>query len=215
MEIIYILIGWLLGILSPGIIDSISSYYKKKSLKRVIINELQDLKKRLILIPLRVKARYGVVDKEFLIWLNSQLQEVKELYPDDDFKDLIEKLNVQDNDNLTKLVDLYNHKFKEDNPAFGFKKMTMSIIDSNLINIKLLDNNFLIKLLDIKFQINIFNEEIASVKEYLKMSFDGNITNTNYEIIRREIKNINLIIAEKAIYVVKNINLIINEKNVF
>ena len=91
--------------------------------------------------------------------------------------------------------------------------MVPSVIDSNLINIGMLDSKFLAKLLEVKFQINVFNEEINNVNEYLKMTFNSNITNTNHQIITKEIDSKNLLISEKAIYIVEKINNIINFKN--
>ena len=72
MEVAYILLGWLLGILSPGIINYISNYYKKNTLQRIIIGDLKDLKKRLVLLPYKINSNYGTVDKELFIWIKEQ-----------------------------------------------------------------------------------------------------------------------------------------------
>jgi len=44
MDVVYIILGWLFGILSPGLVNKIANGYKKKSLKRVIIEELTSLR---------------------------------------------------------------------------------------------------------------------------------------------------------------------------
>jgi hypothetical protein len=47
MEVLYILFGWLLGLLSPGIVNHIKNHYERISLHRVVIHELKDLKKKI------------------------------------------------------------------------------------------------------------------------------------------------------------------------
>lgn len=215
MEIIYILLGWLFGILSPGITNHISNYYKKKELEKVIIGELKDLKKRLVFLPFRINLDYDTVDKKLIDWTIKETQNYKELDLTDDFKDGLEKIKIFiNNKDHFKDLELFNSLRKKDKPAFHFKKMITSTIDSNLINIGVLDDKLLIKLLDIKFQVNAFNEEIQNINEYLKMTFNSNITDVNHQIISREIDIKNSLISEKAILIVKKINCILypNEK---
>jgi len=204
MEVFYIILsiilGWLFGILSPGIINRISNCYEKDKLQRVIIGELKDLKKRLAYVPFLINSRYGNIDKELFIWIKEQTAG-----SEGDFA----KINIKNDKELTEFLDHLNSSRKKDEPAFHFKKMITSVIDSSLMNIGILDNEFLTELLDIKFQINAFNEEIQNVNEYLKMTFDSNITDTNHQIIKKEIDNKNFIISEKAIDIVEKINRLI------
>lgn len=122
---------------------------------------------------------------------------------------MLTEISSKTDNGLSNLLMQWNTAAKRNNPAFHFKKMNINIINSNLINMEVLDNNFLIKLLEIKFQINVFNEEIQSVHEYLKMTFDSNINTTNHQIISNEIENKNYTIAKKAILTVEEINKII------
>lgn len=208
MEILYIILGWLLGILSPGIINRISDRYNKKALQRIIIDELKDLKKRLAMLPIMVYPKYGKLDEKIFIWIKTQTQDFKEFEMSGDIKDEFEK-QVKNKKKLNIFLEHYNSTHKKDKPAFHFKKMIISTIDSNLMNFGILDDEFLEKLLDIKFQLNAFNEEVQSVYEYLKMTFNSNITVDNHQIISKEIENKNLLIAEKAILIVEKINNII------
>ena len=217
MEAVYIILGWLFGVLTPSITNRISNHYEKDKLQRIIVEDLKDLKKRLVFLPYKINSDYGTVDKELFIWIKEQTQNFKELESDFESKKLLKddfaKINSKSDKESIKYIEQLNCLGKKDNPAFHFKKMTTSVIDSNLINIGMLDSKFLAKLLEVKFQINVFNEEINNVNEYLKMTFNSNITNTNHQIITKEIDSKNLLISEKAIYIVEKINNIINFKN--
>lgn len=208
MNILYIIFGWLLGILSPGIINYIADHYKKITLKRIVANELKDIKKRLILLPFLVYPKYGMLDEKIFIWIKTQTEDFKEFEMGDAAKKAFEE-QVKNSENLKIFLAHYNSTHRKDKPAFNFKKMITSAIDANLMNFGILEDEFLEKLLEVKFQINTLNEEIQNVNEYLKMTFISNITDINHQIITKEIENKNIFIAEKAILIVEKINTII------
>ncbi|OIO19230.1 MAG: hypothetical protein CO029_04295 [Candidatus Magasanikbacteria bacterium CG_4_9_14_0_2_um_filter_41_10] len=205
MDVVYIILGWLFGILSPGLVNKIANGYKKKSLKRVIIEELKDTKKRLSSVPIMVYPAYGALNEDHYLWVKEQTNNFTELISDDDRKEKFDELlkqNISDNN----VIELFNSTEMKENPAFHFKKIETSIIDSNQINFDILDNQFLIKILEIKFQIRVYNDEIQSVNEYVKMTFDASMTDTNHQIIQEQIKRKNYTIAEKAVLIVNKIN---------
>lgn len=208
MEVLYILLGWLLGILSPGIVSSISNHYKKVSLKNIVIEELKDVKKRLVFIPLKVYPAYGELKKKHYLWIKEQTANFSELVSSDEEKEKLNELSKQ-NISVENVVKLFNSNKISENPAFHFKKIETGIIDSNQNNFDILNSQFITKILEIKFQIRVFNEEIQSVSEYLKMTFDSSITEINHQIIKEQIKTKNYTISEKAVLIVEKINQVI------
>lgn len=207
-NVLYIILGWLLGILSPGIITHISNHYRKEKIKEIMISDLKDLKMRLVLLPYKVKSDYGIVDKESILWLKKQTNDWEDIPSKSEFKEKFEKL--ENESSIENFVNLSNSLSRRDRPAFNFKKMTTTIIDSNLISAEILDNIFISKILEIKFQINAFNEEVDKVGELLKMTFDSSITTENHDILSLQIEKTNLVISDKAIYIIEKINSIIN-----
>lgn len=202
-------LGWLFGILGPGIIDRISIKYKKDALQRIIIRELIDLKSRLSWIPYTIKSDYGMVDEELITWMKTQIMDIEKSEQNKASTDSYKKMVLENKGDLSNFLILCNTANLREDPSFHFKKMLTITIDSNIMNFGMLDDKFLKKLLELKFQINAFNEEIQCVNEYLKMTFDSSITNNNHQIIKNEIRRKNLCIAKKAIYIVEKINHII------
>ncbi len=209
MEIIYLLLGWLLAIPGQRLMDKISNYYKKQGLERIIFQELKDIKTRLAGVPFLVHTGYGTLNEKQLNWYKHQTNNFKDINPDNTNKKELELLNSNIEKDIQKFLIRLNTSGKKNDPAWSFKKINMHIIDSNLINVELIEDKILKKLLEIKFQINCYNEEIVETKEYVKMTFDSNITDINMQIIREGIKNKNYIISDKAIYIVNKINKII------
>lgn len=206
MDILYIMLGWLLGILSPGIINYISDKRRAKRIKEMMISDLNDLKTRLMWLPFRVKSDYGVINKDDILWLKIQTNNWNIVSTEDPSQRLE---NLKDKASIEKFVSLINSSKKKD-PAFNFKKMTTAVIDSNLISAEIIDDTFLSKILEIKFQINSFNQEVDRVDKLLKMTFDSNIIGENHRIISSQIEKTNFFLADKAVYIVEKINHIIN-----
>lgn len=201
-----IILGWLFGILSPGIINHISEQHKKKILQKIIISELEDTRRRLSWFPFAIHKGYGTLDLKLFKWLKKQTRDFTELEDYEKNQKHWKKLNSTNDEELQALIKKLNFLSKKDNPALHFKKMDLSIINSNLINVGMLNNEFITKLLEIKFQINALNEETVKLNNFLKMTFDSSISENNHRIIRDEISRTNLIISEKAFYIVEKIN---------
>ena len=159
-----------------------------------------------MLLPFKVNSEYGIFDKELFIWTKQQIRDFDEFESEYGFKERFSKIDSEDVEELKKTLNIVNSSSRKDKPAFHFKKMVTSVMDSSLMNIGILDNEFLTKLLDVKFQINAYNEEVQNVNRFIKMTFDSNITDTNHQIIQEEIDIKNLLISKKAIYIVEKIS---------
>lgn len=209
MEFLYLFIGWVFGIASPIIVLCISNYYKRKKLEELIFEELKNLKTRLVLLPWLVYSDYGLLDKALIEWMNNQINDINNTDWDNSIKEIFLTINKKEEKDLVDFLVQCNSLKKKDSPGFSFKKMEMGIFNSNLINFELLSKKLLAKILEVNFQISAFNDEIKLVSEYLKMTFDSNISEINHSIIKDSIKKKNFVIANKAKYIVEKINKIL------
>lgn len=196
-ESILIILGWLLGILSPSIIKKISEKNEKKNLKKIIINDLKDLKKRLAPLPYLVYPRYGKLDNKIFEWIkeNSII----------DFQEGLEKMReqgIEEND----VIILINREGLKKNTLSHFKKMHLFATDSHLMNLAVIDADLIEKVLEIRFHVEAFNESVDNFRDLLKMTFQSDITEANHKIISTELENISIIIAGNSIYIVDKIN---------
>ena len=72
-ELLYLLLGWLLGLLSPRIIDAIKARYDRTALIGAIKEEAQDLQYRVAASCFLLRQRYGEITREYLEWLKPKL----------------------------------------------------------------------------------------------------------------------------------------------
>src|SRR5215831_14541579 len=67
-EVLVLLAGWLLGLLSPQIVETIGRRYRRPELMRSIYVELDELRYKLLTIRCMIRQHYGTLDREFVTW---------------------------------------------------------------------------------------------------------------------------------------------------
>jgi hypothetical protein len=203
MEIVYIILGWLFGLLSPSIVNKISEKSKKDSIRKIIFNDLTDVKKRLAPLSFQVYPKYGKLDKKTFEWLkvNSGI----------DFSQGLENFEKK---GLTEeqIIDQFNINGQGKKTATHFKKMHLFATDSHLLNIGLIESDLVEKILEVRFYVEAFNEDIDSYRENLKMTFLPGITTVNHQIVCDEMDRQNLMIAERSMFIVDKINNILDSE---
>lgn len=203
-EILYIVVGWSLGILSPLIVKKISQKAERNNLEKIIFNDLRELKKRLAPISYMVYPKYGKLDAKIFEWLkiNSGVN----------FSDGLEQM-AREGLGENEIVVLLNERGLKENTVSYFKKMHLFATDSHLMNFGIIGDALIEKVLEIRFHVEAFNEDIDSFREHLKLTFLPGITDTNHRIASKEIENKSLEIAKKSMYIVDRINEILNSTN--
>lgn len=73
IEIIYILFGWLLGLLSPTIVGSIKQRYVRKKFFEAAKRELSELQFQLCITGMLLAQRFGDLDRDYLNQVKSIL----------------------------------------------------------------------------------------------------------------------------------------------
>jgi hypothetical protein len=201
MEFIYIGFGWLLGLLAPALTKRITDYYERKNLEKIVFNDLKDLKKRLTPIVYLVYPKYGKFDKTVFDWLKKN--------SDSDFNDGLKRF-IELGWTEAQMIEHINAVGLQKNSSTYFKKVNLFAADSHLIKFGLIDDFLVEKILEIKFHVHAFNEDIDSFRDDLKMTFLPGVTVENHRIVSAEINKKSIMIAEKSMFMVDKINEILS-----
>src|SRR6266705_4586886 len=67
-QILYILLGWTLGLFSPVIAEFLKSLFGKREFVSALKVELEDLQYRLMITSLTLLQSHGTLDKDFANW---------------------------------------------------------------------------------------------------------------------------------------------------
>jgi hypothetical protein len=200
-----IVLGWLLALLSPAIVKKISEAREKSNLENVIFSDLKDLKKRLAPLSFLVCPKYGKLDKKTFDWLkvNSDVDFLSGL------EELAKKGMTED-----EVVSQLNANGLTKKTLSHFKKAHLFATDSLMMNLGLIDKSLRSDILEVRFRVEAFNEDVDSFRELLKMTFLPALSSENHTIISKELENKSLMLAQKSIYIVDKINEILNARKV-
>ncbi|GAH76864.1 unnamed protein product, partial [marine sediment metagenome] len=156
INIFFLLLGWLLGLISPLLVDEMKKYIKKKVIKTGVLTELKEIKFRLAAIVFSINSKYRMLDRELLNWLRPLIKESEGTYEKKLLKQ-IERLVKLDDEQL-KAIDEYTKPHTLS--AMSFKKYYLPFLDSKISDLSLFDIELQNKILEIRAQVNFFNENI-------------------------------------------------------
>jgi len=183
-QITYILFGWLLGLLSPVIVDKINSEYSKKQFFKAACTELHDLQYRVAIVCFMLGQRYGKIDKEFLLWIQPIINDYKGNETNKTIKKLINSMLKIDDNEFNAMIE---HMRAEPNMGLGLKTFSADLLESNITQISKLPLELQIKIHEFRNHLNTLNQEILVAKDVHKMTFDSSLTDANHEIISEEL----------------------------
>ena len=188
-NIFYLLLGWILGLLSalisPILVDKIKKHFNKKEFKAGIFAELKELKYRLAVNVFQIISKYGTLDKDLLNWLRPLVEESKGTYSKDSL-DAIEKL-LKFNDEHFKTLNEYAklHALS----AISLKKYHLPFLDSKIGELSLFDMEFQNKIFEIRAQISFLNENIEQSQFFYEKTFDSTLNIENHKIINQNLRD--------------------------
>ena len=183
-QIAYIFIGWLLGLLSPVIVDKINSEYSKKQFFKAACAELHDLQYRVAIVCFKLGQGYGKIDKEFLLWLQPIINDYKGNEINITLKKLINSMLKADDNEFN---DIIEHMRAEPNMGLGLKTFSASFLESNITQISKLPLELQVKIHEFRNHLNTLNQEILVAKDVHIMTFDSSLTDENHEILSKEL----------------------------
>jgi hypothetical protein len=208
-DFIILVLGWLLGLLGPAIIDRITTASKRKDLHSIISSELRDTKIRLITMGYLLKCKVGGFTVEFLEQMRVELNEYKGYERLDEIR---KATNAQDYTNpelMPNMVNAFNSK--ADGGSISLKMISMNVLAANMSNLYMFPDEMRARLIEIKYAMDAISQEIESAREFIMLTFTR-ISDQNHEIASTEIQNKYRYIADMSDRAVRRINEFLKSK---
>ena len=208
MNIVYLILGWLLGLCSPLIVERIRAHYREKELRKCFQTELIEARQRLLFLTYKLSIEYGNYDRDLLTWLKPILGDYEGPLPTLNIKKQIEEhLKLTDEE----LLQASEHvKEKWQGMGLSLKTLNLHFIDSHINDMSVLDAELLNKILDIKTRIHFMNESINMARFYYEKTFDSNLTDENHLILNKNLNSTYEDIGEMARWIVDKITTVLS-----
>ena len=184
MDVLSIILGWLLGILSPVVVSRITRQYKRHDLHKGIMKEVGHIRERLLGNMHLLSHRTGSFDRELAKWLLEKYGEIEAVNPKI-LKSYKWLLAAEDTE-----FEAYKCRFfKSQDTGLTLQKFQLTFVNMHLLEFSLFSSEFQTEVFELKTRLEFLNSEINLAEKYFFMTFDSGISQENLEIVKVDLTN--------------------------
>lgn len=193
--VLMLILGWLLGLLSPSIINYIQDKQKAIKIKKSLLSEMEECQIIMANVAYLIESKYIAINHK----LFDDLINVYENYNGiNDYNDKLlrlKKLKTTPKEELETMteIQLYENMDK----FLSFKKYDLPYLRSKINDISLLGENVQSNLLQLNFKLNLFNSEVEESKFHYQLTFNSEVSEENQEINKQILKDKQLVILDQ------------------
>lgn len=177
-EVGFVLLGWLLGVLSPLITRHSERARRKTEIGNGLRAELAELRIRLAMASYLITLRHGQFDRSYLTWLRPFFEAYRGSHPAQKTLDVISSMLEYSDEQLANVSQLGK---AEGDRSLSLKKYRLPYLEANLGNLDLFSERTKLLALEAAGQVDIVNEEIERTRFYYALTFDSGLSSTNHE----------------------------------
>jgi len=182
--VLFVLLGWLLGILGPVIVDAIKYQREIRGIRAALRIELGELCHRLAWAAFVTKLKLGEVDKAFLQRAYSAVESYKgDDLPGVDMEQLESWLTLSEGDLRAVMVKAQAVKGQ----AWSVRKYAVPLLDSNLARLGF-DNRFQSQLLVIRTHLSTLDELVDDTRCFIRLMFDSSLSPGSRDAVECNLK---------------------------
>lgn len=178
-NVLYILLGWLLGLVSPWVTEIIQRPYRRSQIKLGMFVELRDLRAKLTAVALQVGMNRGTLNADMLAWVRRIVEADRELFKM--LRDVPWAIVSQYKDEDLKA---WSHATTPTNEKLNFRRYSLPFLDANLTALNLFSVEFQRLAHKIRGTLSTLNEEIDTSWFYFQKTFES-LSDINRAIIQR------------------------------
>ncbi len=178
MNILYLLLGWLIGIISPGIAERIRRVNRRRDLVRSILSELSDLEYTMASVAYLMRGKLATMTDEFLDWFMPIVARYdgpeKPKGQEEKFAK-IRKISEQQR----REIDLHIHG---EGRGSAFKQYSLPFLQSVSNELPICSLDFQRRVLHVQGRLHLFNQHVSFLQALFMKTFDE-VTDENYRAV--------------------------------
>ncbi len=180
---LYVILGWILGLFSPQIIESMQKPSRRIELRQSLFIELEELRHKLAFVAFDLARRTGMLNREFLQWLEPIARSRKHINLNDPSADILKSWLQAPKEGL----ETFFQSLQEPEVAPGLKKYTLPLLTSHIPSLSLFSLEFQRLALDIRARLEMLNEEIDTAWFHYTKTFDSSLSKNDQAIVRNNL----------------------------
>ena len=182
MSILYLVLGWLIGLISPGIVERIRRVHRRRDLVRSILSELTDLEYMMANVAYVMRGKLATVTDEFLDWLAPI---VARYDGPDKFKGLEEALAKSRKISEEQRREFYLLKHDEGRGS-ALKQYCLPFLQSVSNELPICSLDFQRRVLHVEGRLDVFNQHVSFLQAQFMKTFE--VTGVDHESVTSNLR---------------------------
>jgi hypothetical protein len=184
-QVLYILLGWVLGLFSPLIVEYFRSHVRKREFVRALKVELEELQHRLAVSSLSLLQSYGELDKAFASWALQLFDRRSGYDATEHIRKFLRQFLDADDALKSQLNEVGRAREGMGSTLRGFET---KFLESKLAEVAKLPISAQRKIHELRNQVSILNRDVAKSDSYLMMTFNSSLSERNHDKVTSELK---------------------------
>jgi hypothetical protein len=203
-EVLVLLLGWLLGLLSPQIVETIGRRYRRPELMRSISLELDELRFKMVTIRCNVRQHFGNLDREVVTWAAARAEKYQGVLAKQGArKTILDYVKASDKD-----LAIENAAARDPRRTPSFRKHSLPFLSSQLHAIGILPVSVQRALTEVLARLDYYNSATERLAANLALTFDAGLTPENWQVIQNNNREILESVEKIMIDIVEQIDAI-------
>lgn len=176
-----LVIGWLLGLLGPNIVNKITKGYQRKAIQKAMFSDLYELRAKMAVISYRIRLIKKINDFDRFNLLLSLTSEYKGFNQDNKLKEFIDS-EIQlpiDQKQTDDLIEAF-HIMKQGSVGTFFSKHSIPYIQASHDKLDLFEVDFTSTILSLSDDLNMYNLLVVKLDHWIDMTFDQSQPKENH-----------------------------------
>jgi len=185
VKVLFLLLGWLLGLLSPLITDAIKHRRERRETEAAIRVELKEVQFRLVGTIWLLATRTERFNRSLIDWMRPIVERYKGLNPTDGVVQTFKSTEGLTDEQLAGLA-----RKLDPGPQFrlSLKKYSTPMIDSKISMLNGFGSEYQNLVLELKAVLNLLNEEVDQFRFYFNQTFISSLSEKNRVAIAANIE---------------------------
>ena len=175
MSILYLVLGWLIGIISPGIVERIRRERRRRDLVRSILSELTSLQYMMAIVAYRLRCKLATVTDEFLDWFAPIVAHYDGPEKPKGQEERLAK-SRKISEQQRREVDLY---IESEGRGLALKQYSLPFLQSVSNELPICSLDFQRRVLHVKGRLDVFNQHVSFLQTLFMKTFE--VPDSKYE----------------------------------
>jgi hypothetical protein len=179
-KFLWLLLGWLLGMLSPGIAARISRKHRQAEVVAAAFGELQELQYMMGVVAYRIRGHLADVSDTFLDWLIPVVKEYDGPEADPKLPGILEESRRELTEEQRRQIHL---QLRRPGAGLGLKEYSLPLVVAMTTELSICPLPFQRGALRTVNQLDRYNQHVTYVRSQFEKTFDPGITGENRQAV--------------------------------